>query len=158
MRPVFARKTSSSDGSCRLICAARRFSRVERAHDLRQCTVAVELHRERAGTRRRLGAEAAEQPAQPLELVGRLGHDLDGRLADLRLQLRRRALRDDPAVVDDPDAVGEDVGLLEVLRRQEDGDALLAREAPDLVPERRAALRVEARSSARRGRGSTGRG
>ena len=132
--------------------------RVERAHDLRQCAVAVELDGERAGTRRRLGAEAAEQPAQPLELVGRLGHDLDGRLADLRLQLRRRALGDDPAVVDDPDAVGEDIGLLEVLRREEDCDALLAREAPDLVPERGAALRVEARSSARRGRGSTGRG
>ena len=99
-----------------------------------------------------------EERAQPLELVGLLGHDLDGRLADLRLQLRRRSLGDDPAVVDDPDAVGEDVGLLEVLRRQEDGDALVAREAPDLVPERRAALRVEARSSARRGRGSTGRG
>ena len=108
-----------------------------------QRSVAVELHGERAGTRRRLVAEAAKQRAQPLELVGRLGHDLDGRLADLRLQLRRRALRHDPAVVDDPDAVGEDVGLLEVLRREEDRDALLAREAPDLVPERRAALRVE---------------
>ena len=106
--------------------------------------MAVELHRERARPRRGLGAEAAKQRAQPLELVGRLGHDLDGRLADLRLQLRRRALGDDPAVVDDPDAVGEHVGLLEVLRREEDGHALLAREPPDLVPERGAALRVEA--------------
>ena len=158
VRPVFARKTSSSDGSCRLICAARRFSASSARTTSGQRAVAVELHRERAGARGRLGAEAAQQPAQPLELVGRLGHDLDGRLADLRLQLRRRALGDDAAVVDDPDAVGEDVGLLEVLRRQEDGHALLAREAADLVPERGPALRVEARSSARRGRGSTGRG
>ena len=37
-----------------------------------------------------------------------------------------RALGDDPPVVDDPDAVGKHVRLLEVLRRQEDGHALLA--------------------------------
>src|SRR5439155_15392221 len=39
---------------------------------------------------------------------------------------------------------GEHVGLLEVLRGQEDGDAVLAREPSDLGPEGRAALRVEA--------------
>src|SRR5437867_10126631 len=44
---------------------------------------------------------------------------------------------------DDPHAVGEHVGLLEVLRGQEDGDAVLAREPSDLGPEGRAALRVE---------------
>ena len=47
-------------------------------------------------------------------------------------------------MVDDPDPVGEHVGLLEVLRGQEDGHAVLAREPGDLVPERAAALRVEA--------------
>ena len=47
-------------------------------------------------------------------------------------------------MVDDPDPVGEDVGLLEVLRRQEDGDAVVLREAADLLPERGAALDVEA--------------
>ena len=46
-------------------------------------------------------------------------------------------------MVDDADAVGEHVGLLEVLRRQEDRDAVLAREASDFVPERGAALHVE---------------
>src|SRR5256885_10500127 len=45
--------------------------------------------------------------------------------------LRRRALGDDVAVVDDPDAVGEDVGLLEVLRGQEDGHAFLLRQPPE---------------------------
>src|SRR5437763_1311298 len=55
----------------------------------------------------------------------------------------RRARGDDVAVVDDPDAVGEYVGLVEILRGQEDGDAVLAGEPRDLGPERGAALRVE---------------
>ncbi len=46
-------------------------------------------------------------------------------------------------MVDDPDAVCKDVGLLEVLRRQEDRHPLLARQASDFLPQRRAALDVE---------------
>ena len=69
VRPVFARKTSSSVGWCRLICAGAQVLGVERADHLGQRAVAVELHRVRARTRRRLAAEAREQPAQPLELV-----------------------------------------------------------------------------------------
>ena len=42
-----------------------------------------------------------------------------------------------------PTRFGEHVGLLEVLRRQEDGDAVLVREPCDFVPERGAALDVE---------------
>src|SRR5258707_15865205 len=103
----------------------------------------VQLYRECAGPRRRLLAEAREQLAQTAELVVILGNDLDRRLADLCFQRRGRALGDDVPVVDDPDAVGEDVGFLEVLRRQEDGHAFVAREAADLCPERGAALRVE---------------
>ena len=72
------------------------------------------------------------------------GHDVHRRPADRRLQLGRRALGDDLAVVDDPDPVAEDVGLLEVLRRQEDGDAVLLGEPRDLLPERGPRLRVEA--------------
>ena len=48
-------------------------------------------------------------------------------------------------MVDDADAVGQRVGLLEVLRREEHGHALVVREPPDLLPERRSALQVEAR-------------
>ena len=48
------------------------------------------------------------------------------------------------AVVDDPDPVGERVGLLQVLGGEEDGDALLGGEPRHLVPERGAALDVEA--------------
>ena len=46
-------------------------------------------------------------------------------------------------MVDDPDAVGEHVRLFQVLRREEDGHALLLREPADLDPERGAALHVE---------------
>ena len=45
--------------------------------------------------------------------------DLDALAADLGLELVRGAARDDLAVVDDGDLVGELVGLLEVLRRQQ---------------------------------------
>src|SRR5262249_25890830 len=70
--------------------------------------------------------------------------ELDRRSADLLLQRLRRALGDDAAVVDDPDAVGELVGLLEVLGREEDGDALVLRKPAHLVPEGGAALDVQA--------------
>ena len=66
------------------------------------------------------------------------------RPADLRLQRLRRALGDDVPAVDDPDPVGEDVGLLEVLGGEEDRHAALGYQALDLLPERRAALRVHA--------------
>src|SRR5947207_2659645 len=71
------------------------------------------------------------------------GNRLDRRAADLRLELFRGALGDDMAVVDDPDAARERVGLLEVLGREEDGDAVLAREPGDLGPEGGPALHVE---------------
>src|SRR5205807_10407832 len=87
-------------------------------------------------------AEALEHAREGAALFRIGGNGLDGRSRDLRLQLLRRALRDDVPVVDDPDPVGEDIGLLEVLRGQEDGHALVPREAPDLFPERRAALDV----------------
>jgi hypothetical protein len=47
-------------------------------------------------------------------------------------------------VIDDRDPVGEDVGLLEVLRREEHGDALVAREVGDLLPHVDAAGGVQA--------------
>src|SRR2546430_2528353 len=50
-----------------------------------------------------------------------------------------------PAVVDDSGPVGEHVGLLQVLRREEGGHGLFLRQAADLHPECRPALHVEAR-------------
>ena len=73
------------------------------------------------------------------------GHDLDARPPDLVLERLRRALGDDPTVVDDPHAVGEHVGLLEVLGGEEDRHAAVGGQALHLLPERAAALRVETR-------------
>ena len=99
-------------------------------------------------------AEAREDRARAAPRSAPVGRDrLDGRPADLGLERRRRALGDDVAVVDDPDAVGEDVGLLEVLRGQEDGDAVLAREPARPPPRARCGSGCRGRSSARRGRG-----
>ena len=67
-----------------------------------------------------------------------------------------RALGDDLAVVDDPDAVGEHVGLLEVLGGEEDGDAVVLREPREPPPRARSGSGCRGRSSARRGRGCAG--
>ena len=73
------------------------------------------------------------------------GNRVHARPADLGLQLGRRALRDDLARVDDPDAVRENVGLFEVLGRQEHGHARLAPHQGHFVPDVGSALRVQAR-------------
>ena len=118
---------------------------VERAHHLGQLRLAA-LQADGDGARRAAGplAEAAEHRRHALAVVGLARDRLDRRAADFGLQLGRRALGDDVAVVDDPDPVGERVGLLQVLGGEEDGDAVVGGEARDLVPERGAALDVEA--------------
>ena len=62
---------------------------------------------------------------------------------DLGLELVRRAAGDDHAAVDDREPVAEAVGLLEVVRRQEQRHAL-GLQPPQLVPERRARGRIDA--------------
>ena len=64
------------------------------------------------------------------------------RLAGRSLSSQRRALGDDPAVVDDHDVVGELVGLLEVLGREQQGRAV-AHEVAQHVPELDPAARVQ---------------
>ena len=71
-------------------------------------------------------------------------------------QLRRPAERDDLALAQDGDAVGELLGLVEVVRGQEDGLAEL-RAASGSCPTRRGGPPGRSRSSARRGRGARGR-
>ena len=70
--------------------------------------------------------------------------DLDALAAELVLELVGRALGDHAAVVDDRDLVGQVVGLLEVLRRQEDRGAL-PHELGDHVPHPEPRAGVEAR-------------
>ena len=66
------------------------------------------------------------------------------RCADGGLQGRRGAFLDDLAVVDDGDSISELVGLLEVLRRQQDGGSFAVQTA-NLLPQRDAAHRIEPR-------------
>src|SRR5262249_7476386 len=61
------------------------------------------------------------------------------------LQLLRRAPDDDLAAADDGDALRQAVGLLEVVRGQQDRQALAGCQPLDLEPERGAGLRVEPR-------------
>ena len=119
--------------------------RVDRANYLREVAGALrEADRDRSGGGRCLGAEATEHAREPLALARVLGDGLDALASDFGLQLRRRSLRHDAAAVDDPDAVGQGVGLLEVLRGKEHGHAL-AGQPPHLIPQRGAALGVEPR-------------
>src|SRR5437868_1643120 len=61
----------------------------------------------------------------------------------LRPGPRRGDIGQDRALVDDPDAVGERVRLLQVLGGQEDRDPVLVGQALDLLPQRGATLDVQ---------------
>ena len=63
--------------------------------------------------------------------------------ATRRLSSAGGALGDDPAAVDDGDPVGQAVGLLEVLRGEEDRHAVAPTSSVDDLPHRLAAARVE---------------
>ena len=80
-------------------------------------------------------AEAGDDLARPLQVDVAGEHEVEVGAADLGLQRGGRARGDDPPGGDDPDPVGELVGLLEVLRREEDRRALVA-QAAHLVPQR----------------------
>ena len=146
MRPVLVRNTSSRLGRCSSIepsgdagarraragSAGSRWRRRRRTAAAPSSAVSSLLHERRR--RRAARRPAASAPASAD------GHHVAG---DLPLELGRRALGDDLAVVDDGDPVAERVGLVEVVGGEEDGHALVAQPA-HLVPHVGAALRVEA--------------
>jgi sulfane dehydrogenase subunit SoxC len=119
--------------------------RVERTHDLGEAGLSGVEPNGDATWRRNELAEALEELGNRAAAVLARGNDLDRRPAYLRLERIRRALGDDLTVVDDSDPIGKDIGFLEVLRGQEDRDAVLAREPTNLVPQRCATLDVKAR-------------
>ena len=125
---------------------------VQRAHDRDQVLAALQPHGGRAraapGRRepKRLSTSATASRSSRSTGVA----STDGRPISAFSALRR-ALGDDVPGVDDPDAVGQHVGLLEVLRGEEDGHAVLAREPGDLGPQVGAASTGRGPWSARRG-------
>jgi len=60
----------------------------------------------------------------------------------LRLELVGRALRHGHTVIDDDDAIGQAVGLIEVLRRQHDRGAVIA-DGLDLIPQGQPTTRIK---------------
>src|ERR1700730_6191687 len=70
------------------------------------------------------------------------GNAADALATGLRLDFRRRTFGDDLAPVDDRDAIGQRVGLLKVVRGEQNGLAPL-HHAPDLVPQHSPTLYVE---------------
>ncbi len=76
--------------------------------------------------------------------VGRGQVHVDDVSGDLPLEIRRRALGDDQPGIDDRDPVAERVGLVQVVRGEEDRHALIA-EPAHLLPHPGPALRVEPR-------------
>ena len=79
----------------------------------------------------------AQHGARDRRAVVRVDVDGDDVGADRGLEVGRRALRDDAPGVDDRDLVGEAVGLLQVLRGEEERHALLAVELLDVAPQLR---------------------
>ena len=106
----------------------------------------VDAHRaaRRVGLEVRLGVErAAQQPRRLVALRGIEQPDVQRAAADGCLEARRRSLGDDLAAVDDGDAIGELVGLVEVLRAQQHRRAQAGQRADD-VPHLVARARVQA--------------
>jgi hypothetical protein len=98
---------------------------VDRANDVREPEALPKSHGYVAARRERF-AEASEELRDARPVLVTMRDRVDARAPDLGLELRRCALGDDLPLIDDPDPICENVGLLEVLGREEDGDAILA--------------------------------
>src|SRR5581483_4662585 len=119
---------------------------VEDPHDLGQLGLAArELHADAAATSQMRLPEGGQELGQPVTGIGVGGRELDTWTADFGLKLSRRPLGHDMTVIDDPDAIGQDVGLLQVLGGEKDSHALAVGEALHLLPQRRATLRIKPR-------------
>src|SRR6266849_298985 len=114
----------------------RRVDRLERG--VRVARVDVDAERPAAVAAQ---LEAGELAAQPPAV---LGIDEDVLLHQVGLDALRGAERDHLALVDDADRVGL-LGLLEIVRREEDRGAALAPDRAEVFPQRPAARYVEAR-------------
>ena len=96
--------------------------------------------RDRAVVHRGIDAELVADLRDRQRVVGRL--DLHPVLADTLLERFGRVENYDLALVDDPDAIAV-LGLVHVVRRQEDRDVFAFPELVDVRPDRRPRLRIE---------------
>ena len=118
---------------------------VEQAEDLRHgLFAAIDVEPDEAILAGRLAHEWLQPDGLEDAFRGAVDADRDDVAGDLPLELVGGALGHDLALVDDREAVGEGVGLLEVVGRQEDRRAQRS-EVADLLPHAGAGLRVEAR-------------
>ena len=144
--PVIVRKTSSRVGLSTLTEAIATRGLAQGDQHVRRPVGDGERRVDAAGLGRqhRLAAEDAADDVAGERLVGAGGElQLERRAADRGLQLVGRALRDLAAAVDDRDPVGELIGLVEVLRGQQDR-AAVGDQVPDRVPHLAAGARVQA--------------
>ena len=150
--PVSWRKTSSRVGLHDHEVVDRDARRVEPPDRLgdRAPSLAERHAHGRVLERRAPGRAAARAPRPPARPGTRRQADLQPLAAAAGLQLARRALGDHEPVVDDGDPVGEPVGLVQVLRRQQHGRPS-RRRAPRSCPRARAGCADRGRWSARRG-------
>ena len=132
---------------------------VEQPHQLDEGTLAVvdgEAQRRAAAGDVADARMAADRQPRPLDVAADLQrHDV---ARDAPLQLVRRALGDDAAVVDDQQPIGERVRLVEIVGGQEHGRPVLARGAAAPGPTDGCGSAGRGRCSARRGRGAAGGG
>ena len=122
--PVRARNTSSRVGR-RSAMSSTGTSASSRARTTMGRSFEPPGAAQRAPARRRIGGrlghpERRQHLGRPLHGGDVDGVQLDHVGADAGLELVRRALRNDAAVVDDDDGGGEVVGLIEILGRQHD--------------------------------------
>ena len=159
-RPVNVRKTSSSVGrrtptSSTAIPASSSRRSASTSTAAPPLIGTVSRAGVRLGRRASPTATGASTPTASASLGGVAHGDLQPFAADLGLELVGGALGDDPAVVDHHDGVGQQVGLLQVLRGEQQRGA--TRDQPvDHVPHVDPAARVQARWSARPGTAPAG--
>src|SRR5918997_1860849 len=92
-----------------------------------------------------LTAKAPQNLRDGFALSGLYRRGFDAGASDLGFQRLRCVLGDYLASIYDPDPIRQHVGLLHVLRRQEDRHPVLTRQAAHLRPQCAAALGIEAR-------------
>ena len=156
-RPVLARNTSSSVGACSCRSAiARPSPSSARMTSASAVGAVVELH----GDRVRPGLRRRPKRSSTRDIAWR-SSALHGTISSVGRAISAFSSSGVPSatmrpLVDDADAAGQDVGLLQVLRRQEDGHAVLAGEPRRPPPRARFGSADRGRWWARRGTARAG--